>query len=89
MIRTSMALAGASLLVAGCTPADVRFGEATSWNKAQQIINPDPNYEGEVMEGGSGERAAAAVQRYETGTVTQPVVVNTTSTGSSGSSGPR
>ena len=74
------------LAAAGCTPVDYGFGETHRQNIALQVVDPDPQYAGEEIEGGSGERSADAVDRYNKGEVRQPVSVNTTSS-SSGSSG--
>lgn len=68
----------------GCTPNDVTMGGAVRHNMALQTIDPDPVARTELMEGGSGERAAAAVKRYQEGGVKQPTVTSTTK-GSSGS----
>jgi hypothetical protein len=62
------------------------------------VVNPDPQYVGDTMEGGSGQRSSAAVQRLETGAVKQPAGTSTTTSdsdragetsGSSSNSGPR
>ena len=70
------------LLAACTTPVDTGFGEAFKWDMAQQVINPDPVYEGEAEPGGDGKRAAAAQDRYRKGTVKQPVAIQTTTGGS-------
>lgn len=88
----SIALIG--LAVAGCTPVDYGFGETHRLNIAQQVIDPDPQHDGTEIEGGSGARAADAIDRYNRGEVRQPATVNTTATtggssaGASSSSGP-
>ena len=69
-----------------CTPVDIGFGEAVRWNNAQQIVNLEPVGHGPQMEGGSGERAVTAVERYEKGEVKEPVSLQTTMTVSGGSS---
>lgn len=74
-----------SLLLAGCAPVDPGFGEAFRWDVAQQVIDPDPVYEGKVVEGGSGQHSAAAVDRYNKGTVKTPVPISSTSSGGTGS----
>lgn len=84
--RTLLILAGVSLL-AGCTPYDPGLGEAQRWNVEQHVIDPDPEYAGEPMEGGSGMRAAAAVDRYQRGEVKQPVEVTTTTVAGAGTGG--
>ena len=81
-------------VASGCTPVDYGFGETHRLNIAQQVIDPDPQYEGTEMEGGSGARAADAIDRYNRGQVRQPAEVATTATtggngsGASASSGP-
>ena len=63
---------------------DPRFGEASRWNAAAQIIDPDPVYaEASQQPGGSGAKAAGAAERYRTDRVKEPRV-QTTSTGVAG-----
>jgi len=64
---------------AACTPVDYGFGETQRALMAQQVVDPDPQYAGDIMEGGSGEVGAAAVDRYHKGAVRQPSQVTTTS----------
>ncbi len=74
---------------------DRQFGEAVAWNKAAQIIDPDPTYSAEgAKPGQNGAVATAATKRYRTDQVKPVERVGTTdavSTGSSsgGGSGPR
>ena len=82
MSKRSFLLLTSAVALGACTPVDHGFGETTRWNFEQQVVDPDPEYAGNVMEGGSGERGAAAVRRYNSGRVTSPA-----STGTSGSSG--
>ena len=83
------------LILSGCAPVDVGFGEAVRWDVAQQVIDPDPGYDSEIIEGGSGEHANRAVDRYNRDQVKQPVSIGTSSitssssSSSSSSSGPR
>ena len=70
------------VLTAACTPVDYGFGETTRWNIEQQVENPDPEYAGDIREGGSGERGADAVRRYNEGQVKQPAA-----TGAGGGTG--
>ena len=56
-------------LVPGCAPFDERLGDSVRTDAQLQIINPQPTFAGDVIEGGSGAQAAAAVKRYRTGTV--------------------
>jgi hypothetical protein len=88
-------LAGAGLLLAGCTngprtaasPAPV-MGEAVKWNSAVQTIDPNPVYsDQDAQPGSSGAKGAEAVKRYRTDAVKDVSVMTTTS--DSGSSEPR
>ena len=87
-VKQSIAIAAIVLLSACSTtmdPVDRDFGEAHRWNFEQQVVNPDPVYaEDASMEGGSGERAAEAVERYNRGDVEQPANIETTSNVGSG-----
>ena len=89
-----------ALPLAGCaTPdpqtgsVDRHFGEAVAWNKAAQIIDPDPVYdEDDAKPGSHGEKAANATKRYRTDAVKAVETVGTTegaSGGSGGGSGPQ
>ncbi|AMK22812.1 MULTISPECIES: hypothetical protein [unclassified Sphingobium] len=73
-------------LLAGCTANDPTFGGAVRSNYAMQVINPDPHYEGTLVEGGDGQRSAAAVERYRTDKVKPPQSIRTTS-GTGGGAG--
>jgi hypothetical protein len=57
------------LLHAGCAPVDAGFGDAVRHQSALQVVDPDPSPKTEILEGGSGERAASAVDRYRKGTL--------------------
>jgi hypothetical protein len=85
MLKRHFLLLASAGLAAGCTPVDYGFGETHRANIAQQVVDPDPQYAEEILEGGSGERGASAVRRYRTGNVTQPASQSSTSSGSSGS----
>ncbi|UXC91513.1 hypothetical protein EGM87_03225 [Sphingobium sp. RSMS] len=75
-------------LLAGCTANDPTFGGAVRSNYAMQVIDPDPHYEGTLVEGGNGQTSAAAVERYRTDKVKKPQSIRTTSgTGGGGSGG--
>lgn len=88
MRPVSMALPLA-LLTTGCMPFDAGFGEIHHANIERQVVDPDPQYADEDVEGGNGERSAAAVTRYQQGQVKQPVVISTqTSASGSGGTGP-
>ena len=86
MLKRSLMLLTPLLLATACTPVDYGFGESVRATIAQQVVDPDPQYRGDIMEGGSAERGAAAIQRYNSGQVRQPVQTSTTS-GVGGSSG--
>lgn len=70
-------VSAAALLLTACETTDpvsgspdASFGEATKWNKAAMIIDPDPVYpEGAAEPGASGAKGAAAVKRYRTDAV--------------------
>ncbi len=97
---SSRLLAGAAMLaLAGCqtyTPRvapqagslDAGWGEASKYNAAVQIIDPDPVYSADgAQPGDSGVKAANATKRYRTDTVKEPEKPATTSTGTG--SGPQ
>ena len=86
MRRLSFAAMLIAPALAGCTTNDPTFGGAVRSNYAQQVINPEPRYEGALVEGGEGTRSAAAVKRYRTDAVKKPATISTTS-GTSGSGG--
>jgi type IV pilus biogenesis protein CpaD/CtpE len=73
----------------GCAPTDATFGGALKHNVAQQVIDPDPQYAGELVEGGNGTRQAAAVDRYQKGTIKEPVRESTSQRSSGSGSGPK
>ena len=74
-------LAGCDTINQNNISPDPAFGEATKYNAAVQIIDPDPIY-GEVdsQPGDSGAKGAAAVKRYRSDQV-KPVEAITTSSG--------
>ena len=86
-MRKLFILIASAGLAAGCTPIDMELGEAHRHNVALQTLDPDPRYEGVVLEGGSGDLAAAANKRYREGKVTPPVTIktSTSTTGGGGS----
>ncbi len=86
-----------ALLLSGCLTnmnqnpisPDPSFGEATKYNAAVQVIDPDPVYAASGSQpGDSGAKGAAAVKRYRTDAVKQ-VEVMSTSSSAGGSSGPK
>ncbi len=53
-------------------PLGKDFGNATTHNLSQHIINPEPVTAGYGAPALHGERAKGAIDRYESGTVIQP-----------------
>lgn len=88
-MRKALTLLLIAVPLCACTPVDKTFGGALKSNIAQQVIDPDPEYAGEVIEGGNGVRSAAAVDRYQKGTVKEPVRESTSQGSGSGSGGPK
>jgi hypothetical protein len=84
-------------LLAGCNTVnpqtgsiDPGFGEAVKYDQAVQTIDPDPVYTADgAQPGDQGDKAAAAVKRYRTDAVKNVEVMQTTSGGSGGGSGPK
>lgn len=82
--KLRFALAIAALpLVSACAdrsiwegPGDASFGEANRQTMMAQVVNPDPEYDGEMAT--SGDHAAQAVERYRTDAVKQPDTISTT-----------
>ena len=64
-------------------PAD--FGEANRQTYAAMVVDPDPQYEGEMET--SADHAAYAVERYRQDNVEQPERINSTSASGSGGGG--
>ena len=89
MPKRFLLLLAPAVALGACTPVDHGFGETTRWNIEQQVVDPDPQYAGNVMEGGSGKRGADAVDRYNRGEVRRPAPTGTSgsSSGSSSTSG--
>jgi hypothetical protein len=90
--------AGCAMLGACMTPPpqagslDVSLGEATKYNAAVQIIDPDPVYPADGAQvGDNGEKAANASKRYRSDQVKQPERPSASSRGggAAGGSGPR
>jgi len=63
-------------ILSACTPNDTTFGGAVRHNYAAQVINPDPEYDEEMT--ATGETNQAAVERYRTDQVKEPVRETTT-----------
>ncbi len=89
MTHIRIALAVLPLLaVTACTPMDMSFGDAVKTDYSLQVANPDARpTRPDIKEGGSGEQAAAAAERYRKGTVKQPQSIQTTSGSSSAGGG--
>ena len=82
-------LAALVCCLTGCATADGKglslspkdnFGEATRQTFAAQIINPNPEYADQVP-ATTGAQVAAAIERYRTGRVKQPVSQRTSQVG--------
>lgn len=65
--------------------ASASFGEANRQTMMAQVIDPDPKYT-DAAPAGSGEQAAAAVERYRKGTVKKPDRIRTSNVGAGGGS---
>ena len=79
-----LALALCGFSAPACAPKDAGVGSAVRHNTALHVVNPAPDYAGDVPEGASGARAALAQERYRTGAVRQPATIQTTSRPNSG-----
>lgn len=53
--------------------ADAGFGDTLRHNMQVQLVNPDPHYDGRLLEGGIGKRSVMATRRYMTDKV-RPLV---------------
>lgn len=87
MWKLSLATVLIAPALAGCTANDPTFGGAVRNNYAMQVINPDPQYEGALVEGGDGARSAAAVERYRKDRVKKPESIRSTQRSGGGSGG--
>lgn len=74
--------------LAACTPIDSGLGDSLRTNQALHVINPGP-VDDDAPIPVSGERAAAAAERYRKGEVKKPAVVSTTGTASSAGGPPK
>lgn len=86
-MRSAFILMLATFPLAACTPNDITLGGAWRHNNTLQVVDPEPQYAGELVEGGSGSQAAGAVERYRKGQQKQPVSIRTTNNISGGNSG--
>jgi hypothetical protein len=65
----ALAVALALVMPGTALASDRELGSCVRHNIAVQTIDPDPRYAGTLMEGGVGQRSAAAVRRYMTGNI--------------------
>jgi len=88
--RITIAAAAAALIVAGCTPTDITFGNAVRQTMAAQVVDPDPQYDA-AGHATDAAKTGAAVKRYRTDAVKQPETISTTAKqgGSGGAGGPK
>ena len=97
-----LAVTAGCAMLGACTTAelpqagslDAGWGEASRYNAAVQVIDPEPVYTAQgAKPGDNGAVAASATKRYRTNTVkdTQPIssTQSSGSGGSGGGSGPR
>ncbi|MBT2187264.1 hypothetical protein KK488_09940 [Sphingobium sp. H33] len=73
------------LCLGACTPMDAGFGDSVRTNLAAQTIDPDPAANG-AEPAYSGQKGAAAVERYRTDRVKPPKGIRTTDGISGGAS---
>ena len=87
-----MALGACNTIPPQAGSMDAGWGEASKYNAAVQIIDPNPVYTADAAQpGDNGEKAAAATKRYRTDAVkdTQPASSTRRPGASGGGSGPR
>jgi hypothetical protein len=82
-MKTAMKLLplGLLLVVAACNhtqPLGKDFGNSVHHNMSMHIINPAPDLEGREVPDMEGTTASGAVERYESGAVIAPEVIETT-----------
>jgi hypothetical protein len=83
-----LALAGCSHIDAQTSSVDRQLGEAVAWNKAVQVVNPDPVYTADATAPGyDADKAVGASKRYRTNAVKDVERVQTSTGG--GGSGPQ
>lgn len=88
--KVRIAIAASALVTLGACadnsmferPGDAAFGEANRQTMMAQVVNPDPEYDTELVT--SGDHAAEAIERYRTDSVKQPAKVSTTQGAASG-----
>jgi hypothetical protein len=77
--------------LASCVATDgpqAPLGAAVAHNIAVQVVDPDPVYAGDLIEGGSGKRVADAVERHNKGDVKQPGSAGSVAAFSGGAAAP-
>lgn len=85
-LTLGIACAGLGMASAACVPTDPGLGEAVTYAKAVQTIDPDPVYAADAAQPGShGEKNGQAVKRYRTGTVKEVERIQTSSGQTGGS----
>ena len=87
-----MALGACNTIPPQAGSMDAGWGEASKYNAAVQIIDPEPVYTADGAQAGdNGAKAAAATKRYRTDAVkdTQPARSTSRAGASGGGSGPR
>jgi hypothetical protein len=82
-MRAAAAAATLGALLAGCSDPGLYLdrrdsigfgaGDAIAANKVEQMYDPWPPHSGNTNIGYTGQRAASAVERFRTSTVTQPI----------------
>ncbi len=65
ILMTGLALS-AGLAAPAAAGAEKPFGCAVKQNVEAQVVDMDPQYAGDLVEGGVGQRSSAAVRRYMT-----------------------
>lgn len=85
------AIGAGIVLLAGCGQAPLEMGKVATFGEANrqtfnaQVVDPAPAYDYAIPEG-SGQNAAAAIERYRTDKVKQPDKMRTSTVGSTGGS---
>jgi hypothetical protein len=86
-MRKVIIISCACIALGACVPVDRGLGETVRWNNTAQLVNPEGTRAspGAPIEGGSGKKGQAAVDRYEKGTVKEPPRENSQTSGGGGS----
>ncbi len=76
-MKTALTASSIALLffVTGCQhtqPLGRDFSNAVHHNMSMHIIDPAPSYEGREIPDMNGDRAATAIDNYQSGTVEEP-----------------